>query len=315
MDAMKIHECSSGSGKAELHSVVDALCDLGSVVAPPRHCHGIAMPSVEALAEFMGLVRAALFPGYFGPSDLDGSTVRFHVGASLDRAYKILTEQLLRGLCFECREEPELSLEECSKRAKDMADSFMSKLPTIKELLVTDVQAAYEGDPAAKSFGETIFCYPSIRAMIYYRVAHELCLLGVPIVPRVITEMAHSATGIDIHPGASIGAWFFMDHGTGIVIGETTEIGQRVSIYQGVTLGAKSFPKGPDGKPIKGVKRHPIVEDEVIIYAGATILGRVRIGRGSVIGGNVWVTTDVPPGSRLVQQPYRSPVFQGGAGI
>ena len=166
-------------------------------------------------------------------------------------------------------------------------------------MLATDVQAAFAGDPAAKNPGETIFCYPSIKAVTNYRIAHELYLLGVPLIPRIITEMAHSATGIDIHPGATIGESFFIDHGTGTVIGETCIIGRNVRLYQGVTLGAKSFPKGENGHLVKGIARHPIVEDNVTIYSGATILGRITIGEGAVIGGNVWVVDDVPPGTKI----------------
>jgi len=182
-------------------------------------------------------------------------------------------------------------------------------------MLAMDVQAAYEGDPAAKSHGETIFCYPSITAMIHYRIAHALYILDVPLIPRIITEMAHSHTGIDIHPGATISENFFIDHGTGVVIGETTIIGNNVRIYQGVTLGAKSFPLDENGNPMKGIPRHPIVEDDVIIYSGATILGRVTIGRGSVIGGNVWLTESVPPQTNVVQHKPSEMMFEHGGGI
>ncbi|MQY77396.1 MAG: pyridoxal-phosphate dependent enzyme [Spirochaeta sp.] len=172
------------------------------------------------------------------------------------------------------------------------------KLPQIQKLLAGDVQAAYKGDPAAASTAETIFCYPGILAITYYRLAHELYQLRVPLIPRIITEHAHSLTGIDIHPGARIGENFFIDHGTGVVVGETCIISKKVTLYQGVTLGAKSFPLTEEGKPLKGLDRHPVVEDRVIIYSGATILGRVVIGEGSIIGGNVWITEDVAPGSR-----------------
>jgi len=173
--------------------------------------------------------------------------------------------------------------------------------------LASDVQAAFDGDPAAMSLNEVIYCYPSIKALSYYRIAHELYRLGVPLLPRIITEMAHSETGIDIHPGAQIQGNFFIDHGTGTVIGETCVIGKNVRIYQGVTLGAKSFPVDKNGNPVKGIPRHPIVEDDVIVYSGATILGRVTIGKGSVIGGNVWITEDVPAGSHIAQrQPKKN---------
>jgi serine O-acetyltransferase len=193
----------------------------------------------------------------------------------------------------------------CVKKASLITQSFINKLPSIQKMLVKDVQAAYEDDPAATSPDETIFCYPGILAITNYRIAHELYRLGIPLIPRIITEHAHSITGIDIHPGATIGESFFIDHGTGVVIGETSIIGKRVRIYQGVTLGAKSFQLDASGKPIKGIKRHPIVEDDVIIYSGATIIGRVVIGKGSVIGGNVWLTHNVPPRSNVKQTEFR----------
>jgi serine O-acetyltransferase len=193
--------------------------------------------------------------------------------------------------------------------------AFAAQLPAIRKLLGSDVQAAYEGDPAASSPDETIACYPGIRSIIHHRLAHALYELGVPLIPRMISELGHSATGIDIHPGALIGASFFIDHGTGVVIGETSRIGDRVRLYQGVTLGAKSFPLDDKGQPIKGIPRHPIVEDDVIIYAEATILGRITIGAGSTIGGNVWLTHSVPPRSRITQAQAHAEAFDGGAGI
>ena len=177
------------------------------------------------------------------------------------------------------------------------------------------MQAAYLGDPASRDQNEVIFCYPSIKALTSYRIAHEIYRLEVPLIPRIVTEMAHSETGIDIHPGASIDEQFFIDHGTGTVIGETTIIGRNVRIYQGVTLGAKSFPLDQDGNPIKGIPRHPIVEDDVIIYSGATILGRITVGRGAVVGGNVWITENVEPGARVLQHLPRPAVFADGSGI
>jgi serine O-acetyltransferase len=179
---------------------------------------------------------------------------------------------------------------------------FIETLPEIRALLEGDVREAHEGDPAAKTPGETIFCYPSIQVMTNHRVAHELYKLDVPLIPRIISEMAHTLTGIDIHPGANIGTNFFIDHGTGVVIGETCIIGNNCRLYQGVTLGALSFPKEEDGSLSKGLKRHPIIEDNVVVYSGATLLGRITIGHGSIIGGNVWITTDIPAGSKIIQQ-------------
>jgi len=185
----------------------------------------------------------------------------------------------------------------------------------VRQLLATDVQASYDGDPAATSPDEAIFCYPGLLAVMNFRLAHELHALGLPLIPRMITEHAHSTTGIDIHPGATIGEAFFIDHGTGVVIGETSIIGNRVTLYQGVTLGAKSFPLDEDGNPIKGINRHPVVEDDVIVYSEATILGRITIGRGSVIGGNVWLTRSVPPNSVVTQAQAQRDSFERGAGI
>jgi serine O-acetyltransferase len=191
----------------------------------------------------------------------------------------------------------------------------VDRILRVRELLGTDVKAAFDGDPAATSPSEAVFCYPGIAAMIHHRIAHELQLLGVPLIPRFISELAHATTGIDIHPGASIGHSFFIDHGSGVVIGETASIGDRVRIYQGVTLGAKSFPTDAQGRLRKGIPRHPIVQDDVVIYAGATILGRITIGYGSTIGGNVWLVRSVPPGSRVSQAEVRQDTFEGGAGI
>jgi serine O-acetyltransferase len=187
------------------------------------------------------------------------------------------------------------------EHASSIAATFIERLPQIRQLLADDVIATFVGDPASKSYGEVIFCYPAIRAISNYRIAHELLTLGVPLIPRIISELAHSETGIDIHPGAVIGRAFTIDHGTGVVIGETSIIGNHVKIYQGVTLGAKSFPLDEKGHPIKGIPRHPIIEDDVIIYSNSTILGRITIGKGAVIGGNIWIDTDIEPGAKVVQ--------------
>jgi len=275
------------------------------------------MPSVTVLEEFMALVRSILFPEYFGPPDMAPKSLRYYIGATLDRMSQLLEEQVIRGLessKFLCAIN-NVNETNGSLSPRIIVAKFLEKLPSIKSLLLMDVDSAYYGDPAAKNRGEVIYCYPSVKALTHYRIAHELHLLGVPLIPRIITEMAHSITGIDIHPGAEIGERFFMDHGTGIVIGETSVIGNNVRIYQGVTLGAKSFPPGEDGKPLKGMARHPIVEDDVIIYSGATILGRVRIGRGSVIGSNVWITEDVAPGTKVTYSKTHEHFFNDGGGI
>lgn len=286
-----------------LNQVVEELCDPKSYeVVYHSHQRHVPMPSSDIVAEVVERLRAVLFPGYYGYSDVDAENMAAHVGANLDKVYRLLSEQIRRGRCFACSL-GDGDCEDCQELAKELARRFMERLPEVRRLLSTDVLAAYEGDPAAKNPGEAIFCYPSILAMTNYRIAHELHHLGVELIPRIITEMAHSKTGIDIHPGAEIGEHFFIDHGTGVVIGETCVIGDNVRLYQGVTLGAKSFPKDDSGKLVKGIPRHPIVEDNVIIYSGATILGRVTIGKGTVIGGNVWLLKDVPPDTKVIQRP------------
>ena len=258
------------------------------------------MPSLTTLDEIMGRLRVALFPGFFGTAKVWRESIGYHVSANLDSIYRLLSEQIRRGYCFACSTGD--SCRDCDLRGKEAAMQLLDELPRIRELLVSDAQAGYEGDPAATSPGETIFCYPSMYTMIHHRIAHVLYKNKVPLIPRIISEMAHSRTGIDIHPGAQIDECFFIDPGTGVVIGETCIIGKHYRLYQGVTLGALSFPKNEDGTLMKGNLRHPILEDNVTVYAGATILGRITVGAGAVIGGNVWVTTDVPPRARLTQE-------------
>ncbi|WP_027186430.1 serine O-acetyltransferase EpsC [Desulfovibrio inopinatus] len=287
-----------------LDDVVEKLCCPDSYKhVYHRPLHDQPMPSIETLAYIMEKLRAVIFPGYYGLSEISPESMRYHIGANLDAVSRLLAEQIKRGFCFFCDGELGTCME-CESRAAVLTQRFISTLPKVRELLSSDVLAAFEGDPAAKSPGETIFCYPSIIALTHYRIAHELYHLGVDLIPRIITEMAHSKTGIDIHPGAEIDESFFIDHGTGTVIGETCIIGKHVRIYQGVTLGAKSFPKDDAGKLIKGIARHPVVEDRVTIYSGATILGRITIGERSTIGGNVWLTQSVPPHSKIIQ--YKS---------
>ncbi|AMD91414.1 serine O-acetyltransferase EpsC [Desulfovibrio fairfieldensis] len=291
----------------ELDSVVERLCHSSSLDAVwHRPAQGAAMPSLDALKEIMERLRAAVFPGYFGSTRIRRESMRYHLAANLDSIYHKLSEQILRGFCFSCEgRHAATPCEACESEGTAAALKFMDRLPEIRRLLAGDAQAAYEGDPAATSPGETIFCYPSMHAMFHHRIAHELYTLKVPVIPRIISEMAHSRTGIDIHPGATIGEDFFIDHGTGVVIGETCILGRNCRLYQGVTLGALSFPKNPDGTLTKGIPRHPVLEDNVTVYAGATILGRVTIGAGAVIGGNVWITSDVPAGARISQEkPY-----------
>ncbi len=263
----------------------------------------IPMPSIESLDQIMELLKKVIFPGFFGHSEVSNDTMNYYIGANLDIIYRMVSEQIKRGFCFDCGD-IEMICNQCETRAAEASNKFLEKLPYIKHMLSTDVIAAFNGDPAARNYSETIFCYPSIKALTYFRIAHELYLLNVPIIPRIITEMSHSLTGIDIHPGATIGENFFIDHGTGVVIGETCIIGNNVRLYQGVTLGAKSFPLDENGKPIKGIARHPIVEDDVIIYSNATILGRITIGKGAAIGGNQWIINDVPPGYKGAEWYY-----------
>ncbi len=258
------------------------------------------MPSREALAAILDGLFGALFPTHFGLPDLTDESIDYFVGHTLDATLRSLVKQVQCELQFISRrdDEHDRALE---RKAYEITREFATRLPRVRALLESDIQAAYQGDPAAKSIEEVRFCYPGINAVTHHRLAHELYLLGVPLLARIIAEIAHSATGIDIHPGANIGGSFFIDHGTGVVIGETAMIGDHVRLYQAVTLGAKSFLMGENGTLVKGIARHPIVEDDVVIYAGATILGRITIGHGSTIGGNVWVTRSVPPGSNITQ--------------
>lgn len=253
---------------------------------------GDPLPSGIAMDEIIALVRAIIFPGYYGSASVHEGTLKYRIGNDVVSLHEKLQEQILAALCF-ADERKERTIEEShilKRRATEIATEMMTRLPMLREILSTDVEAAYNGDPAAENYGEIIACYPVTKALVNYRFAHEMLTLGVPLLPRIITEMAHSETGIDIHPGATIGHHFTIDHGTGVVIGATCIIGNNVKLYQGVTLGAKSFPLDDNGNPIKGIPRHPILEDDVIVYSNATVLGRITIGRGTVIGANKWVT-------------------------
>lgn len=297
--------------------VVNALCSPSSG-APNAVFRGPSWalpPSREAVVEIVEGLREVIFPGYFGSADLTMESLPYHVGGTLERVRRLLQEQVKRGRCFDCTGDGAARCDSCTSDAEEVTNAFIARLPDIQAALAQDAIAAFEGDPAAASPDETVFCYPGMLALTSYRIAHELYALGVPLIPRIISEHAHSVTGIDIHPGAVFGKKIFIDHGTGVVIGESAVIGDRVRIYQGVTLGAKFFPLDEQGNPVKGVPRHPMVEDDVVIYAGATILGRIRIGRGSIIGGNVWLTNDVGPGSRVTQAQTRSELFIDGGGI
>ncbi|TFZ08420.1 serine O-acetyltransferase EpsC [Ramlibacter humi] len=264
-----------------------------------REAGGRELPSPQALERIVELLKGALFPMRLGPPDLRNETEDFYVGHTLDAALQALLGQAVLELGHRSRQGSER--ESASTRAPEIVHEFARSLPGIRRLLDTDVLAAWQGDPAARSVDEVLLCYPGVQAMIHHRLAHRLYQLGLPLLARIVAEVAHSRTGIDIHPGATIGPGFFIDHGTGVVIGETAIIGERVRLYQNVTLGAKRFPVGDDGSLTKGLPRHPVLEDDVVIYAGATVLGRVTIGKGAVIGGNVWVTHDVPAGGSVTQ--------------
>jgi serine O-acetyltransferase len=266
-----------------------------------KHLQNNPLPSVDVLSEIVSLTRAVLFPGYFGDAGVNSRTMLYHIGVNIDKLHSLLSLQIKAGLCFDAVTEKQIC-SEIDQIAQEKSIAFIAELPEIRKKLYTDIIAAYNGDPAAKSFGEVIFCYPGIRAISSYRIAHALLLAEVPLIPRIITEMAHSETGIDIHPGASIGEYFTIDHGTGVVIGETARIGTNVKMFQGVTLGAKSFPLDKNGNPIKGIDRHPKIGNNVIIYSNSTILGNITVGDGAVIGGNIWVDQDVAPGAKLVQK-------------
>lgn len=301
---------------SRLVSTIETLADVDAVKSIcHEHRAGEPMPSVKVLGKIVELIREILFPGYFGDSSVNPKTVKYYVGVNTEKVFELICEQILAGLCFNCDKPELITLEQRRKEAMNIAVEFIEKLPEVRRMLITDVMAAYNGDPAALNYGEVIFCYPSIRAIASHRIAHELIKANVPLIPRIISEMAHSETGIDIHPRAEIGESFAIDHGTGVVIGATAIIGKNVKIFQGVTLGAKSFPLDVDGNPIKGIPRHPIVEDDVVIYSNATILGRITIGKGSVIGGNVWVTNSVAPGSKIAQVKARDGLFIDGSGI
>jgi serine O-acetyltransferase len=269
-----------------------ALANRNRTDNPPK------LPSRKTLTAIIDGLGAVLFPNRLGLPDLKDGGLDYFVGHTLDTALRELLAQVKLEMKFAVDNDPAI---QHAHSAIDAVRQFASTLPEVRMLLDSDISAAYEGDPAARSVDEVLVCYPGINAILHYRLAHQLHLLGLPLIARMISEIAHSATGIDIHPGATIGEAFFIDHGTGVVIGETAIIGKHVRIYQAVTLGAKRFPTDENGALIKGNARHPVVEDDVVIYAGATILGRITIGRGSAIGGNVWLTHSVPAGSNVTQ--------------
>ncbi|MDR1783675.1 MAG: serine acetyltransferase [Dysgonamonadaceae bacterium] len=271
------------------------------------------MPSAKEMREITELIRSTLFPGYFGSPLANENSLTYHNGVEIEKIYNLLFQQIYDALHYH-NDTAEIDAEVTRTKARRLSRQFIEKLPLIKSMLSADVKAIFDSDPAAKSYGEVIFCYPATRAITNYRVAHELYKLDIPLIPRIITELAHDETGIDIHPGAQIGEYFSIDHGTGVVIGQTTIIGKHVTLYQGVTLGAKSFSYDTDGHPLN-VPRHPILEDNVTVYSNSSILGRVTIGKGTIIGGNIWLTYSVPPYSRILQTKAIALDLTDGAGI
>ncbi|WP_028101091.1 serine O-acetyltransferase EpsC [Pseudoduganella violaceinigra] len=283
----------SGATRWDLDQVVHQLRVSREATHNIRHQRRVReLPSRAELQQILEGLAAALFPTHYGRPNLTDESIDYFVGDTLNTTLGRLHEQMRRGLQFGGERD-----------AYAITRDFAASLPAIRALLVSDLQAAFAGDPAATSIAEILLCYPGMVAILHYRLAHSLHKLGAPFIARMVSDIAHSRTGIDIHPAAQIGASFFIDHGTGVVIGETTIIGERVRLYQHVTLGAKRFPADETGQLIKGTPRHPIVEDDVVIYAGATVLGRITIGAGSTIGGNVWLTHGVAPGSNVSQVP------------
>lgn len=289
----------------DFDNVVNSLSDLSGSEMCHYSVDNIPFPLTDRLVEIVGLCRSLLFPGYYGRGIVNAGSLKFRIGVDVEELYCKLTKQIAAGLAYSRYsqyESKDALWSDAEKRAKD----FVESLPEIRNVLAQDVLAHYRNDPAAHNQGEVIMCYPGLKAISSYRVAHRLVELDVPLIPRIITEMAHSETGIDINPEARIGEGFAIDHGTGVVIGATCIIGRHVTLYQGVTLGAKNFPQNEDGSLVKGIERHPILGDNVIVYANATILGRVTIGKGSIIGGNLWVVHDVPENTKLFYSENKS---------
>jgi serine O-acetyltransferase len=301
--------------KESLPELTDRIVDTYAEVGSIHHLGHCPLPNYEAVIAIAEDLKEILYPGYRRRDGLHLGNVTYHVGDVIDRLHDRLTTQIARAVCHEAADACDCSPEqkhdyEALGQAK--AVTFLEQLPELRKLLAMDVQAAYDGDPACKSLDEVIFCYPGLEAVTVYRLAHVLFQLGVPLIPRMMTEWAHSKTGIDIHPGATIGEHFFIDHGTGVVIGETCEIGEWVKLYQGVTLGALSFPTDEEGNLVRGQKRHPTIEDRVVIYANATILGgETIIGHHAVIGSSVWITHSVEPHATVTLEKPKLKIREG----
>ncbi|MCS6856738.1 MAG: serine acetyltransferase [Sandaracinaceae bacterium] len=293
-----------GPSQAQLPSIVHALLRSYRSDERAKRIGRRFLPSHEEIVEILHLFFELLFPGYFGRLDLNEENLEYHTGNLLAELKEKLERQVERCLCFREECEPDFDASACRLKARQITQAILEKIPEIRRKLILDAQAALDGDPAAESLDEVILAYPGYRAVVVYRIAHEIFSLGVPLMPRIMSEWAHTETGADIHPAAVIGESFFIDHATGVVIGATAHIGNRVRIYQGVTLGALSLERDASGRVVGGPKRHPTVEDDVTIYAGATVLGgQTVLGRGAVIGGSTFITRSVPPGARVAIDP------------
>jgi len=309
-DACKRVTMEQDNFTGDMPYIVEELMNTLKEPDSPDHVGYSMIPSTQSIVEIIKILETIIYPGYFGHQELYWNNLSYYLGNQLSKLYNILSSQIARSLMHECAAVKEHSCKECDLVARQEAGKFIKKLPELRKILAFDVEATYTGDPAAKSKEEIIFCYPGLKAITIYRIAHELLLQKIPMIPRIMTEYAHSITGADIHPGAKIENYFFIDHATGVVIGETAEIGNNVRIYQSVTLGALSFPKDANGNIIRNIKRHPTIEDEVIIYSNATILGgKTVIGKGSIIGGNVWITSSIPAYTKVILETPKQRVI------
>lgn len=292
----------TSSHRQEIPDVVDTIVENLAHRSTVDHVCTYELPNRQKTIKILHLLRRLLFPGYFSSETVDQANLSFHLGQTATEAFELLSTQISTCLLNVRRESTKDAREKASEEGRNKALKVLKTLPNIISLLDGDVEAAYLGDPAATGNDEIISSYPGFQAVMVHRIAHQLHQMDVPLLPRIMSEYAHSSTGIDIHPGATVGSHFFIDHGTGVVIGETTQIGDNVKIYQGVTLGALSFPTDEEGNLKRGFKRHPTIEDDVILYANATVLGDITIGTGSVVGGNVFLTRSVDPESKVTRE-------------
>ncbi len=299
-------------GKENLPGVIEAMVRRLEERDTVRHVCRYPLPSEQTVIRILGLLSEVLFPGYFGKKGLERGILPFHIGETMNTVHDLLATEVARCLMHERHESGGMDRAECEAEGARHAFRLLEKLPGLLDALDGDVRAAFEGDPAATGYDEVIFCYPGFRALMIYRIAHELHEQGVPWLPRIMTEYAHRSTGMDIHPGARVGRNFFVDHGTGVVIGETSEIGDDVRMYQGVTLGGFRFKTDEEGNLLRGYKRHPTIEDNVIIYSNASILGPITVGEGAIIGANVFLTHSVEPGTKVTIEKPRHRFKQRG---